>query len=83
MQAKQTPSTIIGLHFLVLGISPLDTYFAIILLFIMATIVHGIAYVEMKLLPQDIEYLPILRFVCLVFGIIAIELLVTIIISPF
>ena len=77
------PTALIGLHFPVLGVSPLDTHFAIIMLFIMATIVHGIAYVEIKLLSQDTEYLPILRFICLVSGIIAIELLVAIIISPF
>ncbi|KAF3951256.1 hypothetical protein CMV_023071 [Castanea mollissima] len=53
-------TALIGLHFPVLGVSPLDTHFAIILLFIMATIVHGIAYVEIKLLSQDAEYLPIL-----------------------
>ena len=76
------PTALIGLHFQVLDVSPLDTHFAIILLFIMATIVYGIAYVEIKMLPQDDEYLPILRFICLVSGIIAIELIVAIIISP-
>ncbi|XP_030939546.1 uncharacterized protein LOC115964352 [Quercus lobata] len=76
------PTALIGLHFQVLGVSPLDTHFAIILLFIMATIIYGIAYVEIKMLPQDNEYLPILRFICLVSGIIAIELIVAIIISP-
>ena len=48
----------------------------------MAIIVYGIAYVEMKLQPLD-DDLPIFRFICLVSGIIAIELLVTMIISPF
>nr|XP_023916990.1 uncharacterized protein LOC112028524 [Quercus suber] len=76
------PTALIGLHFQVLGVSPLDTHFAIVLLFIMATIIYGIAYVEIKMLPQDDEYLPILRFICLVSGIIAIELIVAIIISP-
>ena len=36
-----------------------------------------------KLLPQDTENLPRLRFICLVSRIIAIELLVAVIISPF
>ena len=76
------PTALIGLHFQVLDVSPLDTHFALILLFIMATIIYGIAYVEIKMLPQDDEYLPILRFICLVSGIIAIELIVAIIISP-
>ena len=74
---------LIGIHFQVLGVSPLHTHFAIILLFFMATIVHHIAYMEIKLQPQDAGFLPILRFICLVSGIIAIELLFAIIISPF
>nr|POE60562.1 hypothetical protein CFP56_66080 [Quercus suber] len=77
------PTALIGLHFQVLGVSPLHTHFAIILLFFMATIVHHIAYMGIKLQPQDAGYLPILRFICLVSGIIAIELLFAIIISPF
>ena len=77
------PTALIGLHFQVLGVSPLHTHFAIILLFFMATIVHSIAYMEIKLQPQDAGYLPILRFICLVSGVITIELLFAIIISPF
>ena len=77
------PIALIGLHFQALDVLPLDTHFAIILPFVMATIVHGIAYVDIKLLPQNAEYLPILRFICLVSGIITIELLVAIILSPF
>ncbi|KAL4633964.1 hypothetical protein ACB092_04G162000 [Castanea dentata] len=49
----------------------------------MATIVHRIAYTEIKLRSQDVGYLPLLSFICLVSGIIAIELLFAIIISPF
>ena len=48
----------------------------------MATIVYSIAYVEIKLQSQDAD-LPIFRSICLVSGIIAIELLVSIITSPF
>ena len=76
-------TTLIGIHFQVLGVSPLHTHFAIVLLFFMATIVHRIAYMEIKLRPQDVGYLLILSFICLVSGIIAIELLFAIIISPF
>ncbi|KAK9995834.1 hypothetical protein SO802_020520 [Lithocarpus litseifolius] len=53
-------AALIGLHFQVLGISPLDTHFAVILLFIMATIVYSIAYAEIKLQPPDAG-LPIFR----------------------
>ena len=77
------PIALIGIHFQVLGVSPLHTHFAIILLFFMATSVHHSAYMEIKLQPQDVGFLPILRFICLVSGIIAIELLFAIIISPF
>ncbi|KAK7839114.1 hypothetical protein CFP56_018700 [Quercus suber] len=72
----------IGLHFQVLGISPLDTHFATILILIMTTIVYSIAHVEIKL-PQNAEYLPIFKLICLVSGIVALELLVAIIICPF
>nr|POF21189.1 hypothetical protein CFP56_06989 [Quercus suber] len=75
-------AALIGLHFQVLGVSPLETHFALILLFIIATIVYSIAYAEIKLQPPDAD-LPIFRFICLVSGVIAIELLVAIIISPF
>ena len=77
------PTGLIGIHFQVLSVSPLHTHFAIILPFFMATIIHRIAYMEIKLQPQDAGFLPILRFICLVSGIIAIELLFAIIISPF
>ena len=66
-------AALIGIHFQVLGILPLYTHFAIILPFFMATIVHGIAYMEIKLQPQDAGFLPITSR-CLVSGIIAIEL---------
>ena len=74
---------LIGLHLQSLCISPLEKHFAIILIFIVAIIFYGIAYLLTKLKPQDAEYLSKFRFVCLVFGIIAIELLASIIISPF
>ncbi|KAK4568533.1 hypothetical protein RGQ29_004083 [Quercus rubra] len=76
------PIALTGLHFQVLGVSPLHTHFAIILLFFMAAIVRHIAYLGIKLQPQDAGYLPILRFICLVSGIITIELLFAIIDVP-
>ena len=83
---------LIAIHFQVLNDSPLHTHFAIILLFFMASIVHHIAYMEIKLQqanmeiklqPQYAGFLPILRFICLVSGLITIELLFALIISPF
>uniref|UniRef100_A0A7N2RBS6 Uncharacterized protein n=1 Tax=Quercus lobata TaxID=97700 RepID=A0A7N2RBS6_QUELO len=76
-------AALIGLHFQVLSISPLETHFATVLLFIMAAILYSIAYMEIKLQPQGAEYLLLFRFFCLVSGIIAVELLISIIISPF
>ena len=73
---------LIVLHFQVLSVSPVETHFAMILLFIRVTIAYSIAYVEIKLQPQDAD-LPIFRFICLISKSIAIELLVAIIISPF
>ena len=74
---------IIGIHFQALNISPLETHLGIILLFIMATIVYIIAYFEIKLQTQDAAYLFIFRLVCLVSGILSVERLVTLIVSPF
>ena len=67
---------IIGTHFQALNVSPLEKYLGIILLFIMATTVYIIAYLEIKLQRQDAAYLFIFRLVCLVSGILSVELLV-------
>ena len=67
---------IIGIHFQALNVSPLEKYRGIILLFIMATTVYIIAYLEIKLQRQDAAYLFIFRLVCLVSGILSVELLV-------
>ncbi|KAK4568525.1 hypothetical protein RGQ29_004079, partial [Quercus rubra] len=72
----------IGFHFQGLRISPLESHFATILILIITTIVYSIARLEIKL-PQNAQYLPIFKLVCLVSGIVALELLVAIIICPF
>ena len=76
-------ASLIGLHFQVLGVSPLEKHFTIILLFIMDIIVYTIAYMRINLQPHNKEYLPILRWICLISGIIACELLVAILTSLF
>ena len=73
---------LITLHFQPFHISPLETHFATLLVFTVATIVYGVAYVLITLQPPDSEYHAIFRFICLVFGIIAIVLLVSTIIPP-
>jgi len=76
-------ASLVGLHFQVLGISPLKRHFTIILLLIMATVVYSNAYMRINLQPQNREYLPIFRCICLISGIIACELLLAMIISLF
>ena len=61
---------LITLHFQPFHISPLETHFATLLVFTVATIVYGIAYVLITLQPPDSEYHAIFRFICLVFGIL-------------
>nr|XP_023896306.1 uncharacterized protein LOC112008202 [Quercus suber] len=75
--------TIIGFNFRSSNISPLETHYAIFLLFLVAIFVYGLAYVLIAVQPRDSVYLSKLRFICLVFGTIAIELPASIIISPF
>ena len=75
------PIALIGLHFQGLAVSPLHTHSNIILPFIAATIVYHITYMVIKLQAQDAG--PMLRFICVVSGIISIELLFAIFLSPF
>ncbi len=56
-------ASLVGLHFQVLGISPLKKHFTIILLFIMDIIVYTIAYMRINLQPHNKEYLPILWWI--------------------
>ena len=74
---------VIGFHFRSSDISPLETHYAIFLLFLVAIFIYGLAYVLIAVQPRDSECLSKLRFICLVFGTIAIELPALIIISPF
>nr|POF21197.1 hypothetical protein CFP56_06994 [Quercus suber] len=76
-------AALIDLHFQALGKSPLDSHFAIILLLIMAIIAYGIAYLENKLQPQDIEHRSIRRLICLLCGIVAFQLALAILICPY
>lgn len=73
---------LIGFHPQGLGISPLKKHFADFLVFIVATIVYGIAYMGINLQPQGPEYLLRFRLISLVSGIVAVEILISIIISP-
>lgn len=73
----------IGFHFQGLGVSPLEKHFATYLVLIMTAIVHSIAYMGIKLQPQGDDYLLLFRLICLVSGSTAIELLISVMISPF
>ena len=75
---------IIGVHFHFLGVSPLETHPGIILHLIAATLVYIIAYLVIKVQPQDADtaYRFIFGLVCLVPGIFSAGLLLALIISP-
>ena len=73
---------IIGVHFHFLGVSPLETHPGIILHLIAATLVYIIAYLVIKVHPQNGAYRFIFGIICLVSGIFSAELLLALIISP-
>ena len=75
-------TTLVGLHFQVLDISPLKTHFAITLLLIMAAIVFSIAYARINGQPHNSEYLSPFRFTYLASGFLICELLVGLLMSP-
>nr|POF21194.1 hypothetical protein CFP56_06993 [Quercus suber] len=53
---------IIGVHFRSSDISPLETHYAIFLLFLVAIFVYGLACVLIAVQPRDSEYLSKLRY---------------------
>ena len=63
-------ATIVGLHFQTKKSSPLETHFAKILLLIMATVIHSIAFAWISVQPRNSEYLPLLRLVFLGSGVL-------------
>nr|POE56115.1 hypothetical protein CFP56_75633 [Quercus suber] len=54
--------TIIGFNFRSSNISPLETHYAIFLLFLVAIFVYGLAYVLIAVQPRDSVYLSKLRY---------------------
>ena len=75
---------LVGVHFQGLGVSPLKTHFATILLFLMAVVIYSIAFVGIKVGAHNTSYryLPLFNFICLISGTLACELLVSILITP-
>ena len=73
---------VLGLRLRGLGISPLKEYDAIMAFFIMAVIIYGTAFLGIKLGPQNADYLPILKFLCVISAILACELLASILVNP-
>jgi hypothetical protein len=74
---------LVGVHFQGLGVSPLRTHFATMLLFLMAVVIYSIAFVGIKVGAHNTSYhyLPLFKFICLISGTIACELLVSILIA--
>lgn len=61
----------------------LNTHGGTMLLFIMAEFVYSIAFVVIKLLPQNSDYLPTLNLICFISGLLGWVLLLSTLISPF
>ena len=61
--------------------SPKD-YDAIMPFFIMTVVIYGTALLGIKVGPQNADYLPILKFLCVICAILAFELLASILVDP-
>uniref|UniRef100_A0A2N9FP78 Uncharacterized protein n=1 Tax=Fagus sylvatica TaxID=28930 RepID=A0A2N9FP78_FAGSY len=57
-------------------------YDAMMPFFIMAVVIYGTAFLGIKLGPQNADYIPILRFVCVTSAILAFELLASSLVDP-
>ena len=64
-----------GVDFRDLGISLLKEYGAIMLVFIMVVVIYGIAFLGIKLGPQNAAYLFFFKMICVISAILACELL--------
>jgi hypothetical protein len=72
---------VLGLHFRGLDISLLMEHDTMPF-FIMVVVIYGIAFLGIKLGPQNADYLPILKFLCVICAILACELLASILVDP-
>ena len=61
--------------------SPIE-HDAIMPFFIMAIVIYGTALLGIKLGPQNADYLPTLKFLCVICAILAFELLASILVDP-
>ncbi len=73
---------VLGLHLRGLGISPPREYDTVMAFFVMAVIIYGTSFLGIKLGPQNADYLPMLKFVCVICAILACELLASILVDP-
>ena len=73
---------VFALHSRGVGTSPLMEYDAMMPFFIMAVVIYGTAFLGIKLGPQNADYIPILRFVCVTSAILAFELLASSLVDP-
>ena len=71
-----------GVDFRDLGISLLKEYGAIMLVFIMVVVIYGIAFLGIKLGPQNAAYLFFFKMICDISAILACELLAYILVGP-
>ena len=73
---------VLGVRFRGFGISPLVEHDVIMLFFIVAIVIYGIAFLGMKLGPQNADYLYKFKFVCVICAILACDLLASILVDP-
>uniref|UniRef100_A0A7N2LE35 Uncharacterized protein n=1 Tax=Quercus lobata TaxID=97700 RepID=A0A7N2LE35_QUELO len=64
------------------GISPLKEHGEIIFFIIMAIVIYCIAFLGMKLGPQNVTYLPMFNFICVTCAFLACELFASILVDP-
>uniref|UniRef100_A0A7N2LB55 Uncharacterized protein n=1 Tax=Quercus lobata TaxID=97700 RepID=A0A7N2LB55_QUELO len=73
---------ILGVDFRGSGISAIKEYGAIMLVFIIEVVIYGIAFLGFKLGPQNTAYLFFFKIICVIFAILACELLAYILVGP-
>ena len=73
---------VLGTSFRGSGISPLKEHGEILFFIIMAIVIYCIAFLGMKLGPQNATYLPMFKFICVSYALLACELFASILVDP-
>ena len=73
---------VLGASFRGSSISPLKEHGEIMFFIIMAIVIYCIAFLGMKLGPQNATYLPMFKFICVTCALLACELFASILVDP-